>query len=59
MRITAGKYKNIRLNCPKGKPWVRPMTEKLKETELGLPEPRPRTQWELEYITDKLREFFS
>ena len=36
-----------------------PATEKLKETELGLPEPRPRTQWEMEYITNKVKEFFA
>jgi len=36
-----------------------PVTEKVKKTELALPEPRPRTQWELEYVTTKVKEFFA
>ncbi len=36
-----------------------PVTEKVKATELALPEPRPRTQWELEYVTTKIKEFFA
>jgi len=35
-----------------------PVTVLCKDTELCLPEPRPRTQWELEYITTKIKEFF-
>ncbi len=41
------------------KPGDFPATEKLKATELCLPEPRPRTQWELEYIAMKIKEFYS
>src|SRR5208337_531346 len=33
-----------------------PVTEKLKKEELSLPEPRFRTQWELEYIARKIKE---
>lgn len=40
------------------KPGDFPVTEKLKKTELALPEPRPRTQWELEYTANKVKEFF-
>lgn len=36
-----------------------PVTEKVKKMELSLPEPRPRTQWELEYVATKIKEFFS
>jgi hypothetical protein len=33
--------------------------ERIKETELGLPEPtRSRTPWELEYTAAKVKEFF-
>ena len=36
-----------------------PVAEKIKQTELGLPEPtRNRTQWEIEYTAKKVREFF-
>jgi len=35
-----------------------PVTEKLKKTEFALPEPRHRTQWELEYTANKIIKFF-
>jgi len=35
-----------------------PVTERLKDTELTLPEPRPRTQWEMEYVAKRIKEFF-
>jgi dTDP-4-amino-4,6-dideoxygalactose transaminase len=36
-----------------------PITEKIKEEELGLPAPFLRERWELEYVTDKIKEFYS
>lgn len=36
-----------------------PVTEKLKKEELALPEPRFRSQWELEYVAKKVKEFYS
>lgn len=36
-----------------------PVTEKLKTEELALPEPRFRSQWELEYIAKKIKDFYS
>lgn len=35
-----------------------PMTDKQKSEELSLPEPRARTQTELEYVSKKIREFY-
>lgn len=36
-----------------------PVTEKQKKEELALPEPKFRSQWELEYIAKKIKEFYS
>lgn len=36
-----------------------PVTDKQKDLELSLPEPRSRTQWELEYVTNKIKEFYA
>ena len=44
------------LKCKKGD---FPITDKQKEQELSLPEPRPRTQWELEYVAKRIRDFFA
>jgi dTDP-4-amino-4,6-dideoxygalactose transaminase len=36
-----------------------PVSEKMKETELALPEPsKDRTQWEIEYVARNIEEFF-
>mgnify|MGYP001081654313 CR=1 FL=1 len=36
-----------------------PVVEKIKQTELGLPEPtKDRTRWEMEYTARKVKEFF-
>jgi dTDP-4-amino-4,6-dideoxygalactose transaminase len=36
-----------------------PITEKIKEEELALPMPRFRERWEIEYITEKIKTFYS
>jgi dTDP-4-amino-4,6-dideoxygalactose transaminase len=37
-----------------------PVAEKIKETEIGLPEPtKDRTKWEIEYTASKVKEFFA
>jgi len=36
-----------------------PITEKIKETELGLPCPRFREHWEVEYVAEKIKEFYA
>jgi len=35
-----------------------PIAEKVKETELGLPSPRFRERWEVEYVAEKIKEFY-
>jgi dTDP-4-amino-4,6-dideoxygalactose transaminase len=36
-----------------------PVSDKCKALELALPEPRPRTLWEIEYVTQSIKEFYS
>lgn len=37
-----------------------PVAEKIKLTEIGLPEPtKDKTQWEIEYTVSKVKEFFA
>jgi hypothetical protein len=35
-----------------------PVTEQVKGEELCLPQPRPRTPWELEYVSANVKEFY-
>lgn len=36
-----------------------PITEKIKETELGLPVPKFREKWEVEFVCEQIKEFYS
>ena len=36
-----------------------PVSEKLKTIELSLPAPFLRKRWEMEYVVDKIKEFYS
>ncbi len=36
-----------------------PITEKIKEEELALPMPRFRERWEIEYIAEKIKTFYT
>ena len=40
------------------KPGAFPVTDKLKTEELSLPEPRGRTEEEIEYVVNKMKEFY-